>query len=79
MKAIIDELTGYMETIQQFDKDAGQDAQALHSYLIQLTNYMARANFLMADYQKKFRDEKKAAYHKLYLSMTSQEIGRAHV
>jgi len=65
---IPEELISYLKTVEEFDKDSGQDAQALHSYLIQLTNYMARANYLMAEYQKKFRDEKKAAYFKLIAS-----------
>jgi len=73
LKEIITELTGYMETIQQFDKDAGQDAEALHAYLIQLTQIMARSNFLMAEYNKKFRQEKKAAYLKLTASSHAQQ------
>lgn len=65
---IANELKGYMELVQQFDKDSGQDGQALHSYLIELTNMMARANFLMAEYQRKFREEKRLAYLNLMAS-----------
>jgi hypothetical protein len=70
---IPEELISYMKTIEDFDKDSSQDGQALHAYMIQLTNFMARANFLMAEYQKKFRDEKKAAYLKLTASSHSQQ------
>ena len=73
MKEIIKEITDYMEIIQQFDKDSSQDGQALYNYLIQLTNFQARANFLMASYQKKFREEKKAAYLKLSASSQAQQ------
>lgn len=65
MQSIINELTEYLKTIEVFDKDAGQDAEQLHAYLIQLTNYMARANFLMAEYGRKFRQDKKQAYIEL--------------
>ena len=70
---IIEELTGYMETIKYFDKDSAQDATALHAYLVQLTNYMARANLLMAEYNKKFREEKEKAYQKLMISSHAQQ------
>lgn len=73
MQKIIDEIKGYMLIIEQFDKDAGQDADALYAYLIQLTNFMARANYLMAEYNKKFRDEKKQAYLKLTASSHAQQ------
>lgn len=71
-KEIISELTGYMQTIEQFDKDSAQDATALHAYLVTLTNYMARGNFLMADYQRKFREQKRMAYLNLKASERSQ-------
>ncbi len=45
MKEIITELTNYLLTVQQFDKDAAQDGQALYAYLIELTQMMSRANF----------------------------------
>ena len=70
---IENELISYMKIIEDFDKDAGQDAQALHSYLINLTNFMARANFVMAFSQKRFRDEKKLAYLKLTASSHAQQ------
>lgn len=73
MKEIITELTGYMKTIETFDKDAGQDGQSLHAYLIELTNFMARANYLMAFYQKSFRAEKRTAYLKLAASSHAQQ------
>lgn len=59
------ELVQYIEKIQSFDKDMGQDSNALHSYLIELTNIMARANFLMAENNRKNREAKKVAYAKL--------------
>lgn len=65
MEEIKKELIQYLEKIQQFDKDSSQDGDALHSYIIELTNIMARANLIMAEYQRKFRQEKKAAYLKL--------------
>lgn len=70
---IIEELTGYMEVVRDFDKDSAQDATALHAYLIHLTQIMSRSNYLMAEYQRKFRQEKKAAYLKLAASSHSQQ------
>lgn len=70
---IIKELTQYLNEIETFDKDTAQDGQALHEYLIVLTNRMARANFIMAEYQRKFREEKKAAYLKLTASSHAQQ------
>lgn len=59
------ELIQYLEKIQMFDKDSAQDGQVLHAYLIELTNIMSRANYLMAEYQRRFRQEKKIAYEDL--------------
>jgi hypothetical protein len=73
MKEIIKELEGYFIKVQEFDKDSAQDGQALHAYLIELTNIMSRANFLMADYQRKFRQEKKLAYEKLTETVISKQ------
>jgi hypothetical protein len=73
MKQIIEELTGYFLKVQEFDKDAAQDGEALHAYLVELTNIMSRANFLMAEWQRKFREEKKAAYLKLTASSHAQQ------
>lgn len=73
MKEIIEELTGYFLKVQEFDKDSAQDGQVLHAYLIELTNIMSRANYLMAEYQRKFRQEKKTAYLKLTASSHSQQ------
>lgn len=73
MQQIITELEQYLNIIQTFDKDTAQDAQALHEYLISLTNFMARANLIMAQYQKKFREEKKAAYLNLVASQTASQ------
>jgi hypothetical protein len=73
MKEIIEELTGYFLKVQEFDKDSAQDGQVLHAYLVELTNIMSRANFLMAEYQRKFRQEKKAAYLKLTASSHAQQ------
>jgi hypothetical protein len=73
MKQIIEELTSYFLKVQEFDKDAAQDGEALHAYLVELTNIMSRANFLMAEWQRKFREEKKAAYLKLTASSHAQQ------
>ena len=62
MEEIIKELTGYLYCIETFDKDSAQDGQALHAYLIDLTNKQARANFVMAEYKRKMRQEKQANY-----------------
>ena len=70
---IINELTGYMKIIEQFDKDMAQDGNALHAYLIELTNYMARANYIMAEYQRKFRVAKVQAYANLIASQQSSQ------
>lgn len=73
MKEIIEELTSYFLKVQDFDKDSAQDGQVLHAYLIELTNIMSRANYLMAEYQRKFRQEKKAAYAKLAFSSKAND------
>jgi|SRR6185312_1964490 len=73
MKEVIEELTNYFLKVQDFDKDSAQDGQVLHAYLIELTNIMSRANYLMAEYQRKFRQEKKAAYLKLTASSHAQQ------
>lgn len=73
MKEIIEELTEYFLKVQEFDKDSAQDGQVLHAYLIELTNIMARANFLMAEYKRKFRQEKKTAYEKLTKTVISEQ------
>lgn len=67
------ELLQYLEKIQQFDKDSAQDAEILHAYLVELTNIMARANLLMAEYQRKFRQEKVAAYEKLTATVIKEQ------
>lgn len=73
MNEIIAELTLYLETVQQFDKDSAQDSTALHAYMIELTQMMSRSNFLMAEYGKKFRDAKKLAYEKLAASQWARQ------
>lgn len=70
---IAEELKKYMQTIEQFDKDSAQDASVLHAYLIDLTNMMARANFIMAEYGKKFREQKLAAYKLLTESVIKEQ------
>jgi hypothetical protein len=70
---IIGELLEYFKTIESFDKDSGQDGTVLHAYLIHLTQIMSRSNFLMAEYQRKFRQEKKAAYEKLTDTVISKQ------
>ena len=71
MQEIIKELTGYLYTIETFDKDSAQDGSALHAYLIELTNKQARANFIMAEYKRKMRQEKAANYIALSKSYQS--------
>lgn len=41
--------------------------------MIELTNYMARANLIMAQAKRKNREEKKAAYYKLAASSYATE------
>lgn len=65
MYDIKDEIICYMKTIEEFDKDSAQDGNALHAYLIELTNVMARCNYLMAEYKRANRIQKKEAYLKL--------------
>lgn len=65
------ELTEYLMKIQTYDCEAGQDTETLRKYLIQLTNWMGRANELMASYGRLFREEKKAAYLKVFTSLES--------
>ena len=67
------ELIMYMKKIEEFDKDSAQDGTALYSYLIELTNVMARCNTLMAIYKRENRQEKKAAYLKMIASSQSSE------
>lgn len=62
------ELTQYLEKMQQFDKDSAQDGQVLYAYLIELSQIIARANLIMAQYKKQFRQEKEKAYYKLAAS-----------
>ena len=62
---IEEELTMFLNKIETFDKDAAQDGNALHCYLIELTNIAARANYLMAELRRNFRVSKKDAYLKL--------------
>ena len=71
MQQVINELEGYMFTIQTFDKDMAQDGDALHAYLVELTNIMARANLLMAQYQKEFRQKKRQVYLNLHASQVA--------
>ena len=70
---IIDELLIYFSKIETFDKDSAQDGSALHSYLIELTNITSRANFLMAEYKRKFRQEKEQAYINLAKSRHAEQ------
>ncbi len=67
------ELTQYLEKMQQFDKDSAQDGQVLYAYLIELSQIIARSNLIMAQYQKRFREEKKQAYYKLAASSQATE------
>lgn len=73
MKEIIEELTGYFLKVQEFDRDSAQDGQVLHAYLVDLTNITARSNFLVAEYKRKFRQEKKIAYEKLTKTVISEQ------
>jgi hypothetical protein len=65
---IEEELIMFLNKIETFDKDAAQDGNALHSYLIELTNIAARSNYLMADLKRQFRISKRDAYMKLQAS-----------
>lgn len=65
MKEIINELTEYLKVIETFDKDSAQDGQVLYSYLIDLTNKLARANFIMAEYKMKVRKQRLEDYQAL--------------
>lgn len=73
MEKIISELKFYLKTIEEFDKESAQDATALHAYLIELTQFMARANLLMAEHGKTFREQKKSAYLRLAASSQAQQ------
>ena len=73
MEAIIKELTDNLKVIETFDKDSAQDGQALHEYLIHLSNIQARANFLMAEYKRKLRREKATQYATLAASSVANE------
>lgn len=73
MQEIIKELIGYMYNVETFDKDSAQDGDALHAYLIVLTNYMARANYLMAEYQRKVRKQKTQTYFNLVASQNATQ------
>jgi hypothetical protein len=57
-----EELQSYFDIIVGFSKDMGQDGSALHEYMIELTNYAARANNILAEYKRKLREEKRKAY-----------------
>lgn len=65
MQSVINELTEYLKTIETFDKDSAQDGQALYSYLVDLTNKLARSNFIMAEYKMKVRKQRLEDYHAL--------------
>lgn len=73
MNEVITELKEYIEKVQDFDKDSAQDGQVLYSYLIELTQMMARANFLMAEYGKKFREQKLKAYRDLTATVIKEQ------
>lgn len=73
MENDIQELLGYLTKINEFDKDSAQDASCLHAYLIELSNMMARANYMMAIYGKKFREEKQRAYKRLAASSIANQ------
>lgn len=60
------ELTNYLELMQSFTKDCGQDASALRDYIVDLTGILARCNYLMAEMQRKNRESKKEAYLKFF-------------
>jgi hypothetical protein len=73
MNDVAKELELYLFTIQSFNKDIAQDGQALHVYIVELTNMLARCNYLMAFHKKAFRESKKNAYAKLAASSQSQQ------
>lgn len=69
---IIQELTGYLKFIEKYDAENAQDAASLHQYMILLSGYMSRANLLMADYKRLFREQKEKEYQSVMLSIKSQ-------
>lgn len=73
MQAIINELKSYFELIQSFEKDTSEDVQACSAYLVELTTILARANYLMAEWNKRFREQKVEAYYKLRISSEAQQ------
>lgn len=66
---IAEELTGYFKIIESVEPTLMEDVSACNAYLIDLTTMQARANYLMAEYAKIFRKEKRQAY--LNLTATS--------
>ncbi len=73
MEQIKSELIEYLKLIETFSKDSAQDGQALHSYLIELTNIGARANYLKVEFMQQYRKEKKQAYLNLIASSAASE------
>ena len=73
MNEVSKELEGYMFDIQSFSKDTANDGNALHEYLVTLTNIMARANLLMAEYQRRFREQKRKSYLNLTASQAATQ------
>jgi len=61
MKETIKELNEYLKLIEEFSKDSAQDGQALHAYMIHLTNIMSRAGQIMAEYKRLVRRKKEKA------------------
>jgi len=73
MKEILKELHSYLYAIETFDKQMAQDGATLHVYLIELTQYMARANTLMAEWNKIYKDAKVKAYNSLAASQVASQ------
>jgi len=74
---ITEEITGYMKKVEEFSKDMADDGHALTAYMVELTNVMARVNFVMADEHRKLRELKKKAYLTLNASSIAQKVNYA--
>ena len=76
---VVEELTQYLKTIETFDKDASQDAQALYAYLINLSNWMARAGFIMAGSKRLIRQQKELMYEKVNSLKLSPSLAKDYL
>ena len=73
MKELEMELTDYLNKIENFEGDTLQNPHALYAYMMHLTQVMARANYIMADYKRKVRLQKVSSYLVLFGSSAAQQ------